>query len=116
METIRSQCLIHFLRYPIEAREDPAVFESRGLKSRDARRRHRMLDGTKSRIHAVDIHEHEARCIPYLVSEGAITICAALAECNVGARRGHGGQRETRGVGTEAQNDIQRIDHVALGL
>ena len=75
-----------------------------------------MHDGTKSRIHAVDIDEHEARRIPYLVSEGAITIGAAFAECNVGARRGHGGQRETRGVGAEALNDVQRIDHVALGL
>ena len=82
---------------------------SRGLRARVGARPQPRLD-------PVHVHEHEARRIPDLVGEGAIAVGAALVERDVGAGRGHRRQREARRVRAEALDDLQRIDHVALGL
>ena len=67
-------------------------------------------------LRLVHIHEHETRRIPDLVGEFSVAVGAAFVECNVSTRRGHGGQGEARGIGSEPLDDVQWIDHIPLGL
>ncbi len=65
---------------------------------------------------AVDVHLEEAGGVPDLVGEGAVALGAGFVEGDVGAGRGLRGEGETDGVGAVFRDDLDGVDHVALGL
>ncbi len=95
-----------------EARVDPAGFERdvfvRGLLI--------QIDPVAEVLASLHLHEQEARGVPDLVGEGAIAVGAVFREGDVGAGRGHAGEREAHGIGAEAFDDVDGVDDIALGL
>ncbi len=65
---------------------------------------------------ALHLHEDEPCRVPYLVGESAVALGAGFAEGDVGTRRGHAGQREAHGIRPVVLDDLDGIDHIALGL
>ncbi len=57
------------------------------------------VDGNADLGGAVDVHEDEAGGVPDFVGEGAVAFGAGFVEGDVGAGRGHGGEREADGIG-----------------
>ena len=72
-----------------------------------------MIANLRRPIH---VHEEEPRRVPNLVGECAVAFSAGHVEGDVGAGRGHGGQREAHRVGAVLLDDFDGIDDVALGL
>src|SRR5690349_20991948 len=72
IEAIRFQCLANFLSNSIEAREYPAIFQRDRFKTCNTCIRRGTRIGPQLGSHAVQVHKHEARCIPDLVSEISI--------------------------------------------
>ncbi len=60
--------------------------------------------------------KRESRGIPNLIGEIAVAFDPFFCQLDIASRRGHRGQGEPKGVGAELIHDVQRIDHVALGL
>ena len=110
MKTIICQVLIHPGGSGYEAGENPAVFQKLHLPRMDS------LAQSVSTAKPFSVHEHQAGRIPDLVGKGTIALGAALRKSNVGAGRGHGRQREAHSIRAVALRDLDRVNHVALGL
>ena len=65
---------------------------------------------------AVQVHEQKARGVPDLVREGAISLGTGFVECNISAGRRLRGEREADRICAVLGNDLDGVDHVALGL
>jgi hypothetical protein len=65
---------------------------------------------------AVYVHEEEPCGVPDLVGEGAVAFGAGFVEGDVGAGRGHRGQRESDRISAVLLHDFNGVNDVALGL
>ena len=75
-----------------------------------------VIDGDADLGGAVHVHEDEAGGVPDFVGEGAVALGAGDVEGDVGAGRGHAGQREADRIGPVLLDDLDGVDDVALGL
>ena len=117
VEAIGCERVVHLLRDTIEAREDPAVFQSlRWMKPTPLAASSIGARDARATACGPTIHEEEASGVPDLVGKGAIALGAALGEGDVGTGRSHRGQREAHRIGAVLLDDLDRVDHVALGL
>jgi len=95
---------------------DPAIFEGRVFSSNRHSAQHCGINSNTDLGGAVHVHEKEARGIPNLIGEGAITFGAGDIEGDVGSRRSHRGQCESNRIRPVLLDDFDGINHVALGL
>ncbi len=121
VEAVVGEGAVDFGGDGVKAVEDPAGFE-RGVLGEGpglgALVVGRGLDGdlVAGVAGLVEVHEEEAGGVPDLVGEGSVAFGAGFAEGYVCARGGHAGQGEADGVGSEALDDVDGVDDVALGL
>ena len=95
----------HVARRLLHAREDPAVGECIVL-----RRRHERC------VRSLEIHQHIARGIPYLVRKIARRLDALPVEAHVVAGRIARDEHEAERIRTVLFNDLHGVDAVAEGL
>ena len=68
------------------------------------------------RVVPVRAAQHEARGVPDLVGEGAVSLDALLVELDVAALSRHRREREPQRVRAVLGGDVQRVDHVSARL
>src|SRR3954462_12292039 len=102
----------------IEAREYPAIFKGIELDGFvGGRVLLEISQGPDSGfLRAIDIHEDKARGVPDLIREGSVAFRTARVEGDVCAGGSHGGQSKTCSIRAVLLNDLNGIEHVALGL
>src|SRR5439155_3823234 len=125
VEAVSFERLIDIVDHAVEARKNPAILQasrfesahplcSAGALARGLSELFQRPDtGLLRRVHT---HEHETSCIPDLIGKITIPLSSIFRKCNVGARGSHGCQREARGIGPEALDDVDRVDHIPLGF
>ena len=105
VEAERGQRLVHLARGAVDARKNPPLHSAQLV----------AIDSLRRLQFRVDVHQGESRCVPDLVGERRIALNATLGQRNL-ASGGVDGQREAQRVGAKLVDDVQRIDHVSLGL
>src|SRR5205807_10368720 len=118
MEALRFEGAGYLFGDSVEARENPAVLKGCVMEAGNA-----FAAGFRGQecpcntgLDTIQVHEHEAGGVPDFVGEGAVALRAAFIERNIGAGSSHGCQSKARSVGSEAFDDMQRINYVALGF
>src|SRR6185312_6084251 len=117
VETIFPQRALDFGGDGREAGEDPTGFEGCGLRQFECKRVVRVQgDFVAGFTSTLNLHLQEAGGVPDFVREGAVALGAGFGEGDVRAGRSLRGEGETHRIRTVFLNDLDWVDHVALGL